>query len=79
MANQKKKKKKFQPRQPFLAVDVWRSEFGPVSVRAVYDVFQAKRKIKTQDLWNYSFSDCVNYLRKLEDPDYIPPKNKQSY
>ena len=75
----KKKFKNKRPRKKFLAVDVWRAEFGPVSVRDVYDVFQTKRGIETHNLKNYSFSDCVNYLRSLEDPDYIPPQDKMSY
>lgn len=73
----KKKNKKI--RRKFLAVDVWRSQFGPVSVKAVYDVFQTKRKIETHNLKKFSFSECVNYLRGLEDPDYVAPKDKMSY
>lgn len=73
------KKKNKKTRRKFLAVDVWRSRFGPVSVRAVYDVFQAKKKIETHNLRNFSFSDCVNYLRGLEDENYVAPKNQMSY
>lgn len=74
MANKKKKNRK-----RFLEVDVWRKEFGPVSVRAIYDVFAQKFDIKTEDMKNYQFPDCVNALRKLEDPNYEPPKDQSSY
>lgn len=62
-----------RPRKHFLQVDVWQSSFGPVSVRAVYDIFQQKKGIDTKNLNKYSFSECVNYLRGEEDPNYIPP------
>lgn len=72
-------KKRKKQRQRFLQVDVWRSEFGPVSVRAIYDVFQQKKGIETHNLKNHSFSECVNFLRMLEDENYIPPKDQSSY
>ena len=57
-------------RKQFLSVDVWRPTFGPVSVTAVYDVFQQKFGVEKHNMKNYSFSHCVEALRKLEDEDY---------
>lgn len=57
-------------RRLFLSVDVWRATFGPVSVTAIYDVFQQKFGIEKHNMKNYSFSHCVEALRKLEDPNY---------
>lgn len=68
-ALQRKKKK----RKRFIAVDVWQTQFGPVSERAVYDVFAQTFGIETHNLKKYSFPDCVNALRKLEDPTYQAP------
>lgn len=65
--------KKRKPRKRFIAVDVWQSQFGPVSERAVYDIFSQKFNIETHNMRKYSFPHCVNALRKLEDPDYVAP------
>ena len=58
-------------RKLFLGVDVWRSHFGSVSVTAIYDVFMQKFNIKPHNMKNYSFSHCVEQLRKLDDPEYM--------
>lgn len=75
MANNKKRK----TRKRFIAVDVWRSEFGPVSTGAIHDVFAQKFNVEPHNARKYSFSHCVNALRRLEDPDYKDPKDSQSY
>mgnify|MGYP003648336559 CR=1 FL=1 len=62
--------KKKRPRKRFIAVDVWQTRFGPVSERAVYDVYAQKFNIEIHNMKKYSFPDCVNALRKLEDPTY---------
>lgn len=72
-ANKKRKPKKKRPRRRFIAVDVWQKQFGPVSERAVYDVFAQKFNIELHNMRKYSFPDCVNALRKLEDPTYVAP------
>ena len=77
--NQPRRKKNKKPRKRFIAVDVWRSQFGPVSVRAIYDVYAQKFNVETHNMKNYSFSDCVNGLRKLENPDYKPTVAESSY
>lgn len=71
MANKKKKQ-----RQKFLQVDVWKKEFGPVAVRAVYEVFQTKFKIESHNMKKYKFNVCVDQLRALEDPTYVRPKDQ---
>ena len=78
MATKKTKQNK-RPRQKFIEVNVWRNQFGPTSVRAIYDVFSTKFKIETHNMRNYSFSDCVNALRRSEDPTYKFPKDVSSY
>ena len=64
--------KKAKARKGFREVDVWQSEFGQVSERAVYDVFALKFNVEKSKMSKYSFSHCVEALRKLEDPDYEP-------
>lgn len=66
-------KKKKRQRKKFLAVDIWQKKFGPISEKAVYDVFQQKFNIEPHNMRKYSFPHCVNALRKLENPDYVAP------
>jgi hypothetical protein len=71
MANKKELKEEIKrTRKKFLDVDVWRSHFGAVSVTAIYDVFMSRFNIEKHKLKNYSFSHCVESLRKLEDEEY---------
>ncbi len=80
MANTNNKRRKKRTRRPFLAVDIWMKEFSPMAERAVYDVYAAEFKMELHNVrQKKSFSDCVNALRKLEDPTYEYPKNQQSY
>lgn len=65
MANKKLKKRRL-----FLEVDVWRSEFAPVSVTAITDVFMQKFNLSNDEVKKYKFSECVEMLRKFENPDY---------
>jgi len=51
-------------RKMYLDVDVFRAEFGPVSEKAVYDVFQTLFKVEKHNMRKYSFSHCVTALRK---------------
>ena len=73
------KQKIRKPRKKFLAVDVWRSHFGPTSVRAVYDVYSTKFRVEIHNIKDYSFSHCVNALRKLENPNYEASASASSY
>ena len=67
-------KRKRKPRKRFIAVDVWQKQFGPVSERAVYDIYSQKFNVELHNMKKYSFPHCVNALRKLEDPDYVQPR-----
>ena len=62
----KKNNKKRRPRKRFIAVDVWQTKFGPVSERAVYDIYAQKFNVELHNMKKYSFPHCVNALRKLE-------------
>jgi hypothetical protein len=66
-------KKAKKARKKFLEVDVWRSQFGPVSERAVYDIYSQKFNVESHNMKKYSFPHCVNALRLLENPEYIAP------
>jgi len=59
-------KKVKKERQMFLDVDVFRSSFGPVSEKAIYDVFQTTFNVQKYNMKNYSFSHCVESLRKYK-------------
>ena len=65
-----KELKKKRTRKLFAQVDVFQTHFGSISVTAIYDVFMQKFNIEKSKLKNYSFSHCVEELRKLEDPEY---------
>lgn len=73
MENSKPVRKKKKARKKFIAVDVWRSQFGPVSERAIYDIYAQKFNVELHNMRKYSFPHCVNALRKLEDPTYEAP------
>lgn len=74
MAKKKNKKR-------FRAVDVWRTSFGPISVKAVFDVYSQKFNVEPREMSNrkYTFSYCINKLRLLDDPDYKEPENQISH
>lgn len=78
MANTKTNKRS-KVRKRFIGVDVWRKQFGPVSVRAIFDVYSQKFNVETYNMKDYSFQHCVNALRKLEDPSYVAPTSQSSY
>lgn len=75
MDNKNSQPKKRTPRKRFVAVDVWQTHFGPVSERAVYDIYSQKFNIELRNMRKYSFSQCINALRTLEDPEYVAPTN----
>ena len=70
--------KKKRARKRFVAVNVWQTQFGPVSERAVYDIYSQKFNVELYNMKKYSFPHCVNALRKLEDPTYQAPGNSVS-
>lgn len=65
--------KERRPKKRFLQVDIWQKQFGEVSVKAIYDIYSQKFNVEPRNMRKYSFPHCVNALRKLENPDYIPP------
>lgn len=75
--NKKVQPRKRKPRKRFIAVDVWQTQFGPVSERAVYDIYSQKFNVELHNMKKYSFPHCVNALRQLEDPDYVGPLTKK--
>lgn len=54
-------------RKRFIAVNVWQTEFGPVSERAIYDIYAQKFGVELHNMKKYSFTHCVTALRKLEE------------
>ena len=58
------KANKKKPRKKFLDVDVFRAKFGPISEKAVYEVFQTTFNIEPHNMKKYSFPQCVQALRK---------------
>lgn len=63
-----KKQKTKTTRKRFTAVDVWQSKFGPVSERAVYDLYSQRFNVELHNMSKYSFPQCVKALRDLNDP-----------
>tara|TARA_R110000737_G_scaffold79080_1_gene110895 strand:- start:4 stop:294 length:291 start_codon:yes stop_codon:yes gene_type:complete len=61
------------PRKRFTAVDVWQTKFGPVSERAVYDLYSQRFNIELHNMKKYSFPQCVKALRELNDPTLGTP------
>ena len=77
--NTRKKQVNKKNRKRFIGVDVFRSHFGPVSVRAIYDVYSQKFNVEVYNMKKYSLSQCINALRKLENENYIPPHDKKAF
>lgn len=73
MANLERKIYTPKPRKRFLEVDLWRTCFGDISVEAIYDIYSQKFNVKKGNMKRYSFHNCLNALRKLENPDYVLP------
>lgn len=72
----KKTNKKLTPRKRFTAVDVWQTKFGPVSERAVYDIYSQRFNVELHNMKKYSFPHCIKALRDLNDPTLgTPPES----
>jgi len=71
------KTRKSKKKKKLLYVDVWQREFGQISVRAVFEIYARMFEVEKEDMRKYSFTHCVNALRKLEDPDYVHFKLKR--
>lgn len=70
------KVKNRKPRSRYTHVDVWSKTFGPIAVAAVFDVYSQKMSVPYSDAKRLNFTHCVEILRKLEDPTYVPWKNR---
>ncbi len=62
-------KKKRKPR--YIAVDIWRKEFGPISVAAIFEVFSNKTQIPIGKVKKMNFNTIVDTMRQWEDPEYV--------
>ncbi len=69
MGNNNKKSK-------FIAVDVWRPAFGRVSEAAIYQLYKEKSGCTDEEFSKVTLRGAVDFLRKLEKPDYQPKKLK---
>ena len=61
----------------FLEVDVWKKNFTEIQTMAIFDIYSQKFNISFGEARRLNFTHCVDSLRKLEDGDYTPHKNKQ--
>ena len=79
-AERKTSDRPVRKRKIAIAVDVWQTQFGPSSVRAVFDVYATLAGIDPETVKSKrSFSHCVNALRKNEDPDYKDPRDQAAH
>jgi len=67
------KRKPKKSKGKFIDVDIWRAEFGPVSVKAILEIYRIKYNIAPRNLSKHPFSEIVNTLREAADPNYIRP------
>lgn len=74
--NKQPRRKNRKPRKRFIAVDVWQKQFGPVSERAVYDIYSQKFNVELHNMKKYSFQHCVNALRELESQENDNQENQ---
>jgi hypothetical protein len=52
----------------FTGVDVWRPSFGPVSVKAIYELYRTKTNCSQKEFDHVSFREMVEYLRTQGNP-----------
>lgn len=56
----------------FTSVCVWRSTFGEASFKAICELYRKHKRCTNKEFSKTSFGEMVDYLRQIEDPDYIP-------
>jgi len=56
----------------FIAVDVWRPTFGDPSVKAINELFKRDSGLSDAECRETTLRNKVDFLRKLEKPDYKP-------
>tara|TARA_R110002020_G_scaffold373068_3_gene584509 strand:- start:488 stop:730 length:243 start_codon:yes stop_codon:yes gene_type:complete len=59
-------KNKKSQRKRFIDVDPFQKKFGPVSEKAIYDVFQTVFNVESHNMRKYTFPHCVQQLRKYK-------------
>ncbi len=60
----------------FIAVDVWRSVFGPVSAKAIKEIYIREFNVPKEKRGLLKLPQCIKGLRKLEDPTYVDPTDR---
>ena len=74
MARQNKRRessdRKPRPRSRYKQVNVWKKYFGPIAVSAVFDVYAQAVGIPYLVAKKKDFTECLDYLRKLEYPEH---------
>lgn len=61
-----------QRKNKFTSVDVWRPTFGGVSVKAIFELYRNLSGCTQQEFAKTKFREMVDYLRKLDNPNYSP-------
>lgn len=61
-----KRRPKTKERKRFVEVDLYQKTFGPVSEKAVYDIYSQKFHVSLTEAYQNPFSDCVQALRDLK-------------
>lgn len=59
-----------------IAVDVFQTHFGKISERAIYTVYAKTFGVNDKNMETKTFSECVNALRRHQDPDYTNPTDQ---
>ena len=65
-------KRQPKARSRYKQVNVWKKYFGPIAVLAVYDIYSQKTGIPYLTAKRKDFTECLDYLRTLEFPEYVP-------
>tara|TARA_R110000796_G_scaffold178022_1_gene294794 strand:+ start:2885 stop:3127 length:243 start_codon:yes stop_codon:yes gene_type:complete len=65
-------KGQLKPRLRYKQVNVWKKYFGPIAVLAVYDIYAQKTGLPYLVAKKKDFTECLDHLRSLEYPEYIP-------
>lgn len=79
--NKTQKRRKRSEETPWLrykGVNVWKTKFGTTAVAAVFDIYSQRFDIPLREARRLDFNHCVDALRKLEDPSYIPWKQRNN-
>lgn len=75
----KKKEKKKKKIVRYLEVNLWQKEFSENSEKAIFSIYAEKFNVSKKNISRYSFSHCLNSLRKLEDNSYVASIQQSHY